>query len=354
MKLGKVVSFSLALLIPAGAQEVEVVVDEEIREPFSVCFDEAGNLYGVEFTSSNRVFKLTPGGELSFIAGVAAKTDPRGGDVASGDGSDPAGAHFNGMHDLAMAANGDLYLADTFNHRLRKIDGETGGLETVAGTGESGYSGDGGPGDEAQLSGVFAVSFNADESLLYLADLKNRRIRVFDTGDGTVRTVVGNGEKLRPDDGTGALEASLPGPRAVAVDADENIYIVSREGHALRVVGKDGKIRTVVNASGKKGYGGDGGEDALSALMFGPKHACIDPAGNVLIVDTENHVIRKYVPEEGRIYLVAGVPGTSGDAIGGSPLETELDRPHGVRVHDGWLYIADSNNDRVLRFRYEP
>ncbi|MEM8952832.1 MAG: hypothetical protein AAGD22_01650 [Verrucomicrobiota bacterium] len=334
------------------AQEVEVVVSEQINEPFSICFDEEGHLYGVEFTRGNRVFKVSRDGDLSFVAGVKSTTNPKSGDVGGVDGDDPVNAHFHGMHDLAMGSNGDLYLADTFNYRLRRITGATGELETVVGTGESGFSGDGGPGDEAKLSGVYSLSFNADESLLYLADLKNRRIRAFDPDEGTVRTVVGNGEKGRPTNGTRALDAPLPGPRAVALDGEENIYIVSREGHALRVVGRDGRLRTLVNESGKKGYGGDGGKDARKALMSGPKHACIDPEGNVLIADTENHAIRKFVPSEGRIYLVAGVPETKGSVIGGGPLETLLNRPHGVRVHDGWLYIADSSNDRVLRFRY--
>ena len=114
------------------------------------------------------------------------------------------------------------------------------------------------------------------------------------------------------------------------------------------MVGRDGKIRTVVNRSGKKGYAGDGG-NALKAKLNGPKHACIDGDGNVIIADTENHVIRKYVPKEGKIYLVAGVPEQRGDKLSRVPTETELSRPHGVRVDaQGNIFISDSSNNRIL------
>jgi sugar lactone lactonase YvrE len=346
---GSGVLLMLALASPLRGQSVEVVLDEGIHEPFSVDFDAEGNLIGVEFIGANRVFKLDENGALRFIAGVEGKTNSKGGDVGADDGADPLKAHFNGMHDLAIASNGDIYLADTFNFRLRKIDAESGELSTVMGTGEKGFSGDGGAAVEAEHSGVHAISFNADGSRLYFTDLSNRRIRMMDMASGTVVTVAGTGERGVPEDGMRAKRAPLPGPRAVAVDGDENIYIVSREGNALRVVGADGKIRTVVNVPGKKGYSGDGGVDAREGMLNGPKHACIDDEGNVLIADTENHVIRKYVPGEGRIYLVAGVPGKKGAGLGAGPLDTELNRPHGVRVHEGWLYIADSGNDRVLR-----
>jgi hypothetical protein len=340
---------SLAAGAALAGQAVEVVIDEGIHEPFSVAFDGAGNLYGVEFTKANRVFKIDEKGTLSFVAGVMGKTDSKGGDVGGDDGRDPLGGHFNGMHDLAIAPNGDIYLADTFNFRVRKIDGESGDLSTVAGTGEKGFSGEGGAAALARHGGVHAISFNADASRLYFTDLMNRRIRALNMEGGTITTVAGTGSKDRPKDGATAIEAGLPGPRAVAVDKEENVYIVSREGNALRVVGKDGKIRTLVNASGEKGYSGDGEENALEARMKGPKHACIDDAGNVLIVDTENHCVRRYLPATGRIELVAGVPEKAGATLGSGPLETELNRPHGVRVHEGWLYIADSANDRILR-----
>ena len=323
--------------------------ETHLNEPFSVCFDRDGTLVGVEFLKGNRLFKIDPdSGTLTFIGGVYAQTSSKDGDLGADDGPDPLKAHFNGMHDLAIARNGDIYLADTFNNRVRKIDKETGKLSTIAGTGKAGFSGDGGPAVKAKVGGVYSCSLNKDETRLYIADLKNRRIRVIDLKSNIISTVAGNGNKGTPLDGAVATATPLAGPRAVAVDDDENVYIVSREGHALRVVGRDGKISTVVNASGKKGYAGDGG-NALMAKLNGPKHACIDHDGNVIIADTENHVIRKYVPKEGKIYLLAGVPKKHGDKLSSVATDSELRRPHGVRVDaKGDIYISDSGNNRVL------
>jgi DNA-binding beta-propeller fold protein YncE len=139
-------------------------------------------------------------------------------------------------------------------------------------------------------------------------------------------------------------------PRAVAPDLSGNIYILERGGHALRVVDKDGHIRTVVNASGKAGSHGDGGS-ALEAALNGPKHLCVDKDGSVLIADAENNLVRRYVPGTGRIERVAGTGKKGSAGVGGAPQACELARPHGVTVHpaSGELYITDSYNDRILR-----
>ena len=137
-------------------------------------------------------------------------------------------------------------------------------------------------------------------------------------------------------------------PRAVIGDIKGNIYILERSGNALRVVDPQGRIRTLAG-TGAKGFSGDGG-DAKLATFNGPKHLCFDRDGNVIIADTENHAIRKYIGQDGTIVRVAGSgkKGTAG--LNGSPLEVELNQPHGVYVHrDGTLYISDSSNDRILR-----
>ena len=132
--------------------------------------------------------------------------------------------------------------------------------------------------------------------------------------------------------------------------ADGTIYLALREGNALVEI-RDGKVRTVVNASGKGGYGGDGGP-GRDALLAGPKYVSLDRAGRVLIADTENHCIRRYDPKDGRIVLVAGVPGKAAATIGADLLGTHLARPHGCSLApDGRLVIADSDNDRILAGR---
>ena len=162
------------------------------------------------------------------------------------------------------------------------------------------------------------------------------------------KAVAGNGQKGVPEDGALATAAPLVDPRAVIADAKGRVYILERGGHALRVVDADGKIKTVVG-TGRQGNSGDGG-DARQATLNGPKHLCFDRDGNVVIADTENHVIRKYLPRENRIVRVAGSGKKGRGGIGGPPLDAELNQPHGVFVrNDGTLYIADSSNDRVLR-----
>ncbi len=318
-------------------------VRAKLLTPFGVDFDRSGNLYLVEFTGY-RVRKIDSRGILTTIAGTGAKG-------YGGDGGPALKAQFNSPHSLAVTPTGDILVADTWNNRVRKIDGRTGLITTIAGTGEKGFSGDGGPAVQARFGGIYCLALDAKGERLYLADLDNRRVRVVDLGSGVVRTVAGNGRRGVPDDGADARSAPLVDPRAVAVDAQNNVYILERSGHALRVVDAAGKIRTVVG-TGQKGASGDGGP-ARQATLNGPKHLCIDRDGNVIIADTENHLIRKYLPRTGTIVRVAGngKKGTAG--LGGPPEQAELNQPHGVHVHaSGDLYIADSSNNRLLKIEH--
>jgi hypothetical protein len=163
-----------------------------------------------------------------------------------------------------------------------------------------------------------------------------------------VRTVAGNGARGVPEDGAEAVNAPLVDPRAVIADGQGNVYVLERSGHALRVVSADGKIRTIVG-TGAKGADGDGGP-ARRATLNGPKHLCFDLEGNVLIADTENHLIRKFLVKEGRIVRVAGNGRRGSEGLGGPPEQAELNQPHGVYVHrSGAICISDSSNHRVVK-----
>jgi hypothetical protein len=330
------------VLVAGGAKDEDGVAATEgkLRGPFAVDFDKAGNTYIAEMIGL-RVRKIDSKGILTTIAGTGEKGK-------GGDDGPARKAEFDGPHHLAVAANGDVYLADTWNNRVRKIEAKTGVITTVAGTGEKGYSGDGGPATKAKFGGIYCLAFDAKGQKMYVADLDNRRIRVVDLTSGIVTTVAGNGEKGAPKDGDDAKSSPLVDPRAVAVDAKGNVYILERSGHALRVVDAEGKIRTVAG-TGKAGATGDGGP-AKDATFNGPKHLCVDKDGNVLIADTENHLIRKYLPKDGKIVRVAG-NGKKGNAgLDGPPDQAELNQPHGVIVNAaGTIFISDSSNNRVFK-----
>jgi DNA-binding beta-propeller fold protein YncE len=322
---------------PSG--KVVLVAGEGLNEPFGVTFDGAGNTYIVEM-GGNRVSVLDRTGTLHVLAGTGEKG-------FSGDGGPAAKAQFNGPHHLLMGPDGFLYVADTWNNCVRRIDLKTGTVTRVAGTGEKGFGGDGGPAAQARFGSIFCLAFH--RGVLYLCDLDNRRVRAIDMKTGIVTTVAGNGEKGVPKDGEDARTQPLVDPRAIAVDSRGQLYVCERNGHALRVVDASGRIRTVAG-NGEAGFAGDGGP-ARDARLNGPKHVSVDRADEVLVSDTENHVIRVYSPKDGTIRRLAGTGEKGTGGIGGKALSCPLNRPHGAVAHPrtGRVYVSDSENHRVLR-----
>ncbi len=322
-----------------------------INEPFAVAFDAAGRLYGVEYTRGDRLFRVTdPGGAAGppeFVAGTFRSSQEKRPGPASIAATDGPQARFNGLHDVAIGPDDTVYLADTFNHRVCAFDPQTGRVRVVAGTGIAGFSGDGGPAAAAPVNPADCATLVPDGTALLVADIKNSRVRRIDLRAGTVTTVVGNGTSGRPTDGAAALDTPLAGPRAACMAEDGTIYVALREGNALVEV-RDGHVRTVVNAAGTSGYGGDGGP-GREARLAGPKYVALDGAGRVLIADTENHCIRRYDPSTGSVKTIAGMPPKAGATVGADLRTTQLRRPHGCRIDpSGRLVIADSDNDRLL------
>jgi DNA-binding beta-propeller fold protein YncE len=329
------------VLVAGGGEGGEGVsaTSAKLNSPFGVDFDPAGNLYFVEI-DGHRVCRIDAKGILTRIAGTGRKGD-------GGDGGSPLAAEFNALHNLTIAKNGDIYLADTLNHRVRKIDAKSGLISTVAGS-EKGFGGDGGPATQAKFSGIYCATLDPAGERLYLADLDNRRIRMVDLRSGIVNTVAGNGERGVPTDGAQAARSPLVDPRAVTADRAGNVYVLERSGHALRVVDPQGAIRTIVG-TGQKGATGDNGP-GREATLNGPKHLCVDRDGGIIIADTENHIIRKFTPADGKIVRLAGSGKRGTGGVGGPALEVELNQPHGVYVHpSGHLYISDSSNKRILK-----
>lgn len=332
----------LVLVAGGGSAETDGPATEcRLREPFGAEFAPDGTMWIVEMASSNRLLKLEPGGLLRHLAG-GGKPD------FAGDAGPVNGARFNGMHNLAIAPSGDVYLADTWNYRVRKIGAKTGIIETIAGTGKKSFSGDDGPAIAAWFGSIIQIALDAPAENLYIADIDNRRIRRIKLATRVVETVAGTGEKGVPADGADAKWAPLIDPRAVVPNPEGGFYILERSGHALRAVDGAGKIRTVVG-TGKPGLNGDNGP-GVSATLNGPKHLCLDRDGSVLIADAENHVIRRYDPRTGLITRVAGTGVRGAQGLGGEPAQAQLNRPHGVTVAPGGtLYIVDTYNDRLLK-----
>jgi DNA-binding beta-propeller fold protein YncE len=287
-----------------------------------------------------RIVRIGKSGDASILAGT-------GQTGYAGDGGAASQAAMFDPHGIVIAAGQQMVVADTRNHTVRKIDLKTGVMTTVAGTGKAGYSGDGGAAIKAEFNGTFAIDVDSRRHNLYVADLGNRRVRKIDLKSGAVTTIAGNGEKGVPEDGRDASASPLTDPRAVAVDSKGNVYVLERGGNALRVVDQKGKIRTLIAPASSAST-----SDATAVVpdLNGPKHLCVDRNDNVIIADAENHLVRKYNPKTGKTVTIAGTGQSGNEIVTADPLKTQLNRPHGVFVHpSGALYISDSYNHRILK-----
>ena len=308
-----------------------------MSEPFMCAFDTAGNLYVAEAMNHcvRRVDRDS--GVIVTIAGTGAQG-------YSGDGGPATEATFNQPYSLQVDVNGDVYVVDRLNYVIRKIDATTGTIATVAGNGEQAYGGDGGPAIHAKFREPNDCYLDGRRGLL-IADVQDQRIRRVDLDSGIITTFAGNGAKERRGDGLPATEASILGARAVCTDGAGITYIAEREGNGIRKVDANGTLSTVAG-TGEFGYAGDGGP-AIAATWGGPKAIRCDPAGNLLVVDTENHAIRRIDASTGIVTTIAGGR-LGGEGDGGPADQAGMDRPHGCEVDAaGNIYIADSNNHRV-------
>jgi RHS repeat-associated protein len=309
----------------------------------------------------------------------------------TGDGGPATFAQLYNPSGITVDTNSSIYIADTYNHCVRKMDAD-GIITTVAGTGSYGYSGDGGPATLAQLYRPYGIAVDTDSNL-YIADTHNHRVRKVDA-DGIITTVAGTGS-CGADDYNGhggpATLADLGFPYDVAVDTQGNLYIDDRNSHSIRKVDQNGIISTVVDresaqcylpksvavdgegniyiadtnhhyikkvdqsgttttiaGNGIKGYGGDGGPATLASLNF-PRYIALDTDGKLYICDYSNHRIRQ-VDTEGFITTLAGIGSSGYTGDGGPATSAELSYPSTVDVDtDGNLYIADSSNHCIRK-----
>ena len=311
-----------------------------IGEAYGCDFDRSDNLY----ISDGRNHTIRRIDRENWNITTVAGTGEQG---YSGDGGPAVSATLNNLYSLQVDTNGDIYIVDRLNSVIRKVDFKTKIITTIAGTGTSGYSGDGGLGTHADLREPNDCFLDRSGGLL-IADIQDQRIRRLDLVNGKIETFAGNGVKERSGDGRLARDASLMGPRAVCMDSQGNTYICEREGNGVRKVDVDGIISTYAG-TGERGYTGDGGL-ALTAKWGAPKAMRCDNKDNLIVVDTENNAVRKIDSISGIVTTIAGGH-QGGEGDGGIPTSAGLERPHGCGIDsNGNIYIADGVNHRVRAF----
>lgn len=253
-------------------------------------------------------------------------------------------------YELRFDKAGNLYFVDMPKHTVGRIDAKTDAVTTVAGTGTAGFSGDGGPAIEAEFKQPHSLAFDTDGSLL-ICDIGNHRVRRLDLKAGTVTTVLGTGERTAiPREGAPVAGTAFNGPRAIEVDKDGTLYLVLREGNAVYKIDRKANRVTLVAGTGQKGLTGDGSA-AIDATLNGPKGIAMSRSRKLYLADTENHAIRAVDLKTGIITTVAG-SGERGNGPDGNPRTCRMNRPHGVFAGpDGTLYIADSEAHRIRTLR---
>ncbi len=263
----------------------------------------------------------------------------------AGDGGMATSAKLNEPYEIRFDTRGNLLFVEMQNHVVRRVESGTGMISTVAGCGEPGFSGDGGPAVSARLRQPHSIVLDA-EGRLYICDIGNHRIRRVDLKSGLIETFAGTGEKLGTPDGASLKGTPLNGPRAMDFDGQHALYLALREGNALFRV----DLRTLtlqhLAGTGKNGYSGDGGP-ARNAFLSGPKGVAVGSTGDVYFADTESHTVRVYRASDRTVQTVIG-DGVRGNGPDGPAASCRLDRPHGVYLDaSGRLFVGDSNNHRV-------
>ncbi|MEQ1654934.1 MAG: NHL repeat-containing protein [Nitrospira sp.] len=281
---------------------------------------------------TSRVYMVAGTGELGSI----------------GDGGLATRARLWFAAGVAVDAAGNIVIADSFNNRVRRVDAASGKIETVAGTGQQGFSGDGDLATEAQLNSPSGVAIDGKGNII-IADSFNNRIRIVDARTGIISTVAGTGEQgLSGDDGL-AVRAQLSGPTGLALSADGTLFIADSGNHRIRRLDRSQQVIVTVAGSGVAGDAGDGGL-AVQAELNDPSGVAVDRNGHLLIADTMNNRVRRVDAASGIMSTVAGTGEEGFDGDGDSATLARLMQPSGIAIDaEGAVYLSDTFNNRIRR-----
>jgi sugar lactone lactonase YvrE len=321
----------------ADAAQLDVPFGSTVTNNGAVYIADTGNSRIVRVDPSTNVLTVVAGGGF----GCAGETNN------AGDGCPPTSAVLVSPTDVEVDAAGNIYIADQQAHRVRRVNASTGLMETFAGTGTPGFSGDGGPATSAKLSLPTGLAVDPATGTVYVTDENNQRVRRIEAG--VITTFAGNGTTGSGGDGGPAIDASFNLPTGIARTASGVIFVAEQGGHRVRMI-QSGTILTVAG-TGSRGYSGDGGfgDEAMIASAYA---VAVDGQGNLYIADTGNHRIRRVDPS-GIIVTIAGTgtAGTTGD--GGLATDARINNPLGVSANatNGDLFISDTFGHRVRVIR---
>ncbi len=320
-------------------------ISANLNKPRGVFADGAGNIY-IADTDNDCIRKVDASETITTVAGIGGSHD------FSGDGGDATNAKLDKPRGVAADYAGNIYIADTNNHVIRKVDATTGIIDTVAGIGkQNGYTGDGGLATAAKLDKPRGVWVDGSGNI-YIADTENNRIRMMDATTQIITTIAGNGGSGYTGDNGPATAAELRKPNGVVVDVSGNIYIADTDNNVIRMVDATTQFITTVAGTGSGGYSGDD-VPATSTALRKPRGLWLDESGNILIADTDNHRARLVYDDGGTLMITTvagdGSAGYSGD--NGAATSASLNKPHGVCIYEtlppAYLVIADPSNHRI-------
>lgn len=274
----------------SAAVSKAVAVGPTFNNPSSVAVDPTGNVYVLD-KSNGMIQRMAPAtGSLAVVVG-----SPMAHSGFSGDHGLATSAQLNHPSSMAFDLSGNLFIADTGNHRVREVAAATGIITTIAGTGTTGYAGDGGPAAAAQISTPSAVAADTKGNV-YIADSANGTVRKVNVSTGIISTVAGTGTIGYAGDNAAATAAQLNNPQGLALDPYGNLFISDAGNQTIREVAVHTGIISTVAGNHTQGYSGDGGA-SVKAQLNNPAAAAIDGSGNLYVADSGNGVIRKVLPD---------------------------------------------------------